>query len=715
MNKEPLGMYIFRVIIGIGLLVFMYMLYWSSEIIEEDMREVKSELAEIKDGVTTLRIDTGKMRQNVINSQQDLNQKNSDIDLKRLDGRSNPEAQHNPLMDPSLPNLLKEDPFYEKTLPNLLGPNFKPVGTFHSATIGKPDNLHPFNNWAFVANWVGLCSVSVSTQLFGIYETMSPDMAIKLEERKRKGTDIPEYWVFLRDGVFWQPLSNELFTQNMHLAPHFLKKHQVTAHDFKFYIDALMNPYFQAHGATALRDYLGDIEEIEVLDDLTFVVRWKTQDFKEADGKVVPKVKYTAKLLTGSLTPLASFVYKYFPDGKKIIENDEDPNTYRTNSVWAQNFTEHWAKNIIVSCGRWIFDGMTDRQISFRRNPDFYNPYGALAEGMIYSFKNSPENIWQDFKEGKLDTYNVLPTQMVELQEFLRSPIYQKQVEKGLAIKQLLYFDRSYTYIGWNEARVFFKSPKVRRALTMAIDRQRIIQQNLNGMGIEIHGTFFDLSKATDPDIEPWPYDPEAAKLLLQEEGWYDSDGDGIIDKTIDGKNVKFRFKLTYYVKNPTTKAISEYVSTAFKEIGIDCKLNGVDIADLSAIFDDKNFDALCLAWALGTPPDEPKQLWYSKGATEKGSSNMIGFANKEIDEIIDQLQFEYNPEKRIELYHRFDRIIHELEPYTFLYTPKVMMIYREYLQNVFIPADRQDLIPGADMVEPQPSIYWLKMPAGNG
>ena len=47
------------------------------------------------------------------------------------------------------------------------------------------------------------------------------------------------------------------------------------------------------------------------------------------------------------------------------------------------------------------------------------------------------------------------------------------------------------------------------------------------------------------------------------------------------------------YVKNPTTKAICEYISTALKEMGICATLNGVDITDLSAAFDDKNFDAL--------------------------------------------------------------------------------------------------------------------------
>ena len=95
-------------------------------------------------------------------------------------------------------------------------------------------------------------------------------------------------------------------------------------------------------------------------------------------------IKYAAKIITGDLRPLPSFIYKYFPDGKKIIEDDQDLDTYRKNSIWAQNFSEHWAKNIIPSCGPWIFEGMTERQITFKRNPDYYFllPHSSMEKRM---------------------------------------------------------------------------------------------------------------------------------------------------------------------------------------------------------------------------------------------------------------------------------------------------------------------------------------------
>lgn len=716
MNREPIGLYIFRFILGLGLFAFMCMLYWSSVLIENNIQVLRSELSQLKNDLFSLREETEKTRSDILQSLLNESKRWQEIVrrgaccAKEGAATTLPTSSSAEIKDPpSATNLLHEDPFYSKTLPQLLGKNFAPHGTLHSASVGKPDNLHPFSNWAQVAAWHDLCSVSLSKIEFGKYETFAPDMAEKIEERINPETGIPEFWVHLRDKVYWQPLKQEFFPAGMELAPQFLRKHQVTAEDFKFFFDAMMNPYTQDLGAVSLRTYYGTIEEIRVIDKLTFVVRWKTEKVKGENGKEEIKMKYIAKQLTGGLRPLASFVYKYFSNGRKIIEEDQAPDTYRTNSVWAQNFSQHWAKNIIVSCGPWVFNGINERQIKFNRNADFYFPLDALTDAIEVDIKDSADNVWQSFKANHLDSYALQPSQLLEYQNFLRSDAYKQQEAKGQGIKRLDYIARIYTYIGWNEAKPYFQSAQIRQAMTMAIDRKRIIDNELNGLGVEITGTFYRYSPAYDTSIKPWPFDPEHARKILEQEGWYDSDGDGIIDKLIDGKRIPFSFSLTYFVKNPTTKSICEYVATALKEIGIECHLNGVDTADLSAVFDDKNFDALCLAWALGSPPDDPRQLWYSSGAKEKGSSNAIGFANKEIDTIIDQLDYEYDPKKRIELYHRFDAIIHEQQPYTFLYTPKVAYVYRDYLQNVFIPADRQDLIPGANVGEPDSSIFWIK------
>lgn len=673
-------MKVFHFIAFTVLFLLLCLIYWSTLLVEERLQGLQKDLQEIK--------------------------------VEHLSRQE--ESKTTPLgsstkADPSLPNLLQADPFYEKTLPEMLGKDFPFWGTRKMASITRPDNLSPFSAWSDVVTWQGYCNVSVATNKFGFFEDYCIAAALKVEERKVPDSDDIEYWVHLRDNMEWQPLSQDWFPSEISLAPHFLKKHLVTASDFKLQYDLIMNPFIAIQSAVVIRELYADIVSVRVIDPLTFVVRWKTHPIKQPDGTIRHLPRYTAKQLVFGFIPMASFVYLYHPDGKKIVEDDHDPDTYRNNSTFAQNFTEHWAKNIIPSCGPMRFEGMSDEMIKFEKNPDHYEPLDCLFQTLTSEFKQGMENVWLSFKQGELDTYGLQPDHMLEFENFIKSPAYLSQVEKGLSIERLDYVARQFVYIGWNQARPLFSSSKVRRAMTLAIDRKRIIDRILNGRGVEATCPFYQSSTAYDHSIVPLPFDPVKAKRLLEEEGFADLDGDGILErKTTDGI-LKFEFTLTYYVKDPTTKAIVEYIATALKEIGVKCNLNGVDIADISAIFDDKNFDAYYLSWVGGNPPEDLSQLWSSSSAKEKGSSNAIGFANPEVDKIIEALNFEYDRERRIQLYHRFCKIFQEEMPYTLLYNPKAALLYREYLQNVFLPKDRQDLIPGAVVGEPQPSIYWLK------
>lgn len=698
MGKHSWIFQTFRTILLFLGVIALFLLYWSNLLQEEELKKIHHKITAVQS-----QIDQSSFTS--VGGSHAMEQELKDLLHQVLQKQGDPRALDVAMQEGD--NLYTKDPYFEKTLPSQLPKGFSPLGIRHEATYGKPENLHPFSGWADVSSWQGMCQVTTGGGHFGRYESYAPELAYKLEEKESPQTGEKEYWLYLRKGVMWKPLQQAHFPADVKIAQHFLQPHEVTAHDIKFWLDAIMNPFNQMPAALSLRNYLSDIEEVKIIDDHTMVVRWKSEDVT-LNGETKKLPKYIAKGWTGALRPLPRWVYQYFSDGTKIIEDDTDPDTYRKNSVWAENFANHWAKNVIVSSGPWVFDGMSDRQIRFRRNPNHYDPYAVLVQGMVQDLKDSPDTIWQDFRSGKLDTYALRPEQLVELEGFLESDQYQTQKERGDGIERLDYLARSYAYIGWNQARPLFKDAKVRRALTMAIDRKRIIDQILNGMGEQISGPFYKYSPSTNPKIDPLPFDPTESERILEELGWYDSDGDGVIDKEINGKRVPFSFSITYFVKNPTTKSIVEYIVVALKKIGIQVHLNGVDRADLSAAFEDKDFDALTMFWGLGSPPEEPRQLWHSEGALQKGSSNFVGFANPQADQIIEDLLYEYNPEKRKELYHRFHHIIAEEQPYTFLYSPKSVLLYRNRVKNAFIPKERQDLVPGADVSSPQPSVFWL-------
>lgn len=663
---------IFLVLLLFG---FLAMLYWSSLLVEKGVLELKSEIELLKK------------------------------ELKR----DNPPSKNLALSthykerfpsDPSLPNLLVEDPFFTSQLAYLTGENFVPHGVRREATLGKPANLHPLNNFAEVSRLYSLCTATVAKLHFGKYEIYAPELAVKIEKRaSREGGE--EYWVFLRDNLYWAPLNPKHFPPTLTLSSHFLQNHAVTSHDFKFFYDAVMNPFMVEAKAPTYRKAFSDIEKFQVVDDYTFVVKWRSQESHVKENRI----KYSAFNLTASLQPLPCFVYQYFADGKKIIDSPEE---YQKSSLFADNFSNHFAKNVIVSCGPYLFNGMEEEKVLLKRNPYFHNPLAALVEEMEISFKESMDAVWQDFKAGNIDLCLLSPNHEGDLHKFLKSKPYEKQALENKKIIELSYLDSSYFYLGWNEKNPLLQNRTIRLALTEAIDRKRIVEQNLNKRGIVITGPFFYASPSYDKTIVPWPYDPSHAVELLESEGWVDSDGDGIREKMVEGKKKIFQLSLTYYVKSINAKMICEYIATALKEVGVFCRLQGVDLPDLSRSFEEKNFDALFMGWGLGSPPEDPEALWHSAGATEKGSSNAISFKNREADALIEQLHFEYDPQKREALYHKFHRTLHEEVPYTFLYSPKRLLIYRESVKNIFIPKERQDLVPGATIMEPDLRIIWI-------
>lgn len=663
---------LFQILFGLCVLAMLGMLLWSSSLLEQDVKQLSMQVEQVQQS------------------------------LERMPAQrmfSAGQQSRRPHLSAEFPNLLSEDPYMHTTLPQQLGESFVPTGCRREAMVGRVENLHPFNGFRDVSHFVSLCMPALAQLHCGKFEAYAPDLAIKIEERPRR--DLPqvkEYWVHLREGMEWQPLDPRHFPSDVKLAAHFLKPHPVTAADFKFFYDAVMNPYLSEAKASSLRTYLGDIETFEVIDDLTFVVRWKAYPTPEGNYHV----KYASLGLTVGLQPLPCFVYQYFADGAKIVEEE----AYRTSSIWAQNFTQHWAQHALTSCGPYLFAGMTEEGISFRRNPQYHNSYAALTSEYRITFKESPDAVWQAFKAGQLDMCPLSPNQLSECARFMQGPEYEKQVTQGMAIHELDYIDRGFFYLGWNVQKPWFATSEVRQALTQAIDRRRIIEQNLNQMAIAITGPFFPGSTAYDASLTSWPFNPDAASRLLEEAGWVDLDGDGIREKIIDGESVPFSFRLCYYIKGGATKVIMDYVATALKEVGIDCQLYGLDLPDLSREFDDKTFDAIFMGWKLGTPPDDPRQIWHSAGAKEKGSSNAIGFANSSVDTLIEHLSYEADREKRESYYHQFHRIIYEQNPYTFLYVPKVRLLYRDWVHNLFIP--NETIIPGADSLEPNFGVIWL-------
>jgi ABC-type transport system substrate-binding protein len=257
-----------------------------------------------------------------------------------------------------------------------------------------------------------------------------------------------------------------------------------------------------------------------------------------------------------------------------------------------------------------------------------------------------------EFYAGTVDTYGVQPHQVERLEH---DPRYQSF--SGLSF--------GYTYIGYNLRRPPFDDRRVRTALGMAVDVNKIIQYVLYGQGEPITGPFPKQTEYYDRNIAPLPYDPEGALRLLQEAGWKKS-SDGWLEK--EGK--RFQFTLITNSGNDIRKSVMAIVQDAWRQIGIDVR---TDLLEWSVFIQERvnklDFDALVLGWQMGIEPDL-YQIWHSSQINPY-QLNFVGFKNHEADDLIVKIRQEYDYERQISDCHRLHEIIAHEQPYTFLYVGK--------------------------------------------
>ncbi len=308
----------------------------------------------------------------------------------------------------------------------------------------------------------------------------------------------------------------------------------------------------------------------------------------------------------------------------------------------------------------------TGREIVLERNPNYWGKKPSLYKIVFRIITNSSVAL-QVLKRQELDVAGLTPIQWARQ---TGSHSFQENFSK------FSYFTPNYSYIGWNLTKPYFSDKRVRTALTHLINRELVLDKVLYNLGSVVTNPFYIKSKEYNGSIKPLPYDVETAKRLLEEAGWIDRDRDGIRDK--DG--VKFAFEFLI----PVDYEIGEKVATILKEeldrVGIKMDIRKTEWPVFTTRLNERTFDAVTLAWSMGVESD-PYQIWSSTQA-EKGS-NFVGFKSDESDRLMEEARKEFDIEKRIELYKKFSKIIHEEQPYTFLFARKSTVAIHKRFENV--------------------------------
>jgi peptide/nickel transport system substrate-binding protein len=426
-----------------------------------------------------------------------------------------------------------------------------------------------------------------------------------------------------------------------------------TIDDAIFTLDIINNP---AVDCASLRNYYKDIEKYEKVG-------------KNAIKFTYARPYYRALSFCGGFPIFPRHRYqveKYKDDPKGLGEYfNKHPDNESPIGTGPYRF-EKWEKGKSVTLVR------NDKYWASSAGLPYWKAEQPYLDRLQYIVINNKAAALKELQNGKIDCdFDV--EQDTWQKEETNSPEFTGKFARAKHLTPMV------TYIGWNGERAFFKDKNVRRAMTMLVDRARILKEIHNNLGLEVTGPEFIYGPGYDASLKPLPYDPKAAKKLLREAGWVDHDGDGVIDK--DG--VKFEF--TYLIHNARDyhQKIADIVKESIEQAGIIVNIKKIDWQVFSDHVQDHKFDAVRYAVSSPDPLEpDPYQIWHSTQMKNRGS-NFVSYSNPRVDEILERGRMTFNDEERWKMYNEFHRIVYDEQPWTTLYCFYELYFYNKRCRGV--------------------------------
>ncbi len=529
-------------------------------------------------------------------------------------------------------------------------------------------------------------SVTVVPQDNGSQSGNSPTPTGNIFRRVREVNKLPDY------------APGDVFVDNFSSAPP--KLSFLTAHDV----------YSRQVYSRILEPLAGwDIEKVKMVpylakswswseDNLELTVKLR-EDVTFSDGEPMDAddVIFTWKtLMNPEITD--GHTRAYYRHGKNVEKIDQYTVRWTFEKVFYENFLR--AMEVPVHPEH-FFEGRSEQEIRnstalvmgtgpYRlRDPEKYTPGEPIElvrnerywgvpgpwDRMIFRVisKESTEQI--AFQNGEIDLFVAYPDQHVKM----------LKDEALVARTQQLVYEHvrtGYLYIAWNQKLsgkpTVFADKRVRQAMTMLLDRERIVRESLLGFGTVASGPFHHLGPQHNSDVSPWPYDPGRAVELLKVVG-FTVDADGVM---YEPNGERFKVKLTYPAGSDFYQKIMLGAKDNYARAGIEIELDPQEWSLLLKNLKERSFDAITLGWGAGNIESDIEQMFHTRTIGD-GGDNRNAYSNPELDALIDRAHVTMDYDERIEIWKRCHEILHEDQPYTFLFRRKVLLWLDKRVKNV--------------------------------
>jgi ABC-type transport system substrate-binding protein len=414
----------------------------------------------------------------------------------------------------------------------------------------------------------------------------------------------------------------------------------VTAEDVKFSFDAIMDPT-NKYKTAEKKSYFENIQAAEVTGPLKIkftVSKPYFNNFTSIAGglTIIPAHVYKdpskeqEKLLNKILVGSGPYILESFDRAKNIILK-KNPNW------WGNSVPELKGKyNFEKIMMRFIKDSTISLTSLEKGDLDFIDG-GSGFDPEVYTKKTSGP------KWGK---------------EVLKQKIQNKQ-------------PKGYGFVGFNLKHPIFSSKKTRQAMVHLFNRQGMIKKFLFDMSLPATGPLYQQSDYADPNVKALEFNPKKALALLKEDGWKVDGADKFLSKVINGKKIVFSF--TILEPSPEFVKYLTIFKEDAKQAGVDVNIKTIDWNAFVKLLDERNFDAVRLAWGAGDVDWDPKQIFHSESIANAGS-NFVSYENKEVDKLIDESRLTMDKKERMTKLRKVFKMIADDAPYIFLFNGKFIL-----------------------------------------
>ncbi|HXH29924.1 MAG TPA: ABC transporter substrate-binding protein [Bacteriovoracaceae bacterium] len=403
---------------------------------------------------------------------------------------------------------------------------------------------------------------------------------------------------------------------------------EVTAEDVKFSYDVIFTDDYKA---VQHRPYYEAIKEVQVIDkyNVRFIVKDDYfQNFDVCAGiRVLPKHFYSnpankkdfGRILIGT----GAYKFKKYDKGQKIV--------LEKNKEWWGNTVE------------------SEKDTN-------------LIPKIVLKFIAEENVALEVLKKGAIDFLTLRPDGFVKKTV---GPVWEKKIDK---VKTENKSPKGYNFIAWNFKHPVLKEKEVRLAMNLLFNRPLMLNKFEYNLSEYATGPIYVQSDYANPNVKPIPFNPGEALKVLKAAGWSDSDKDGVLDKSINGKKTK----LSITILEPSQEMM-KYL-TVFKEdaskVGVDINIKNIEWNSFVKLLDEKNFEAVRLAWAGGGVDWDPKQVWHTSSIKGAGS-NFISYSNPVVDKLIEESRTIYEKEKRVVMLKKVHELISADYPYLWFFNSK--------------------------------------------